>query len=86
MREAEFAHEQTFDREGLIGRAYSSSYVVHGIADHAGFDRALGEVFEQHARDGRVAFRLTAPWRSASGWARNPRPSKPEASGCSDFT
>ena len=56
VREAEFAHEQTFDREGLFGRAYSSSYVAHGIADHAGFDRALGEVFERHARDGRVAF------------------------------
>jgi SAM-dependent methyltransferase len=56
VREAEFAHEQMFDREGLFGRAYSSSYVVHGIADHAGFDRALGEVFERHARDGGVTF------------------------------
>jgi ubiquinone/menaquinone biosynthesis C-methylase UbiE len=55
-RESEFAYEQTFDRAGLFGRAYSSSYVVHGISDHAGFDRALGAVFERHARAGSVAF------------------------------
>lgn len=56
LSEAEFAHAQTFDREGLFGRAYSSSYVVHGIADHAAFDRALAALHERHARDGRVEF------------------------------
>jgi SAM-dependent methyltransferase len=55
-REGEFAYEQRFDRDGLFGRAYSSSYVAHGVADHGGFDRALGEVFERHARNGSVTF------------------------------
>lgn len=56
IREAAFANAQTFDREGLFGRAYSSSYVVHGIADHAAFDGALGALFEQHAQAGHVEF------------------------------
>jgi ubiquinone/menaquinone biosynthesis C-methylase UbiE len=64
LREAEFAYVQTFDRDGLFGRAYSSSYVVHGIADHAAFDRALEALFSRHAREGRVrfAYRTLALW------------------------
>ena len=63
-REAEFAYAQSFDRDGLFGRAYSSSYVVHGIADHAEFDRALAALFAAHARDERVefAYRTLALW------------------------
>lgn len=45
FREAEFAHAQRFDREGFFGRVHSSSYVKHGLADPAAFDRALGELF-----------------------------------------
>jgi SAM-dependent methyltransferase len=56
VREGEFAYSQTFDRDGLFGRAYSSSYVVHGIADHAAFDGALGALFGRHARHGHVEF------------------------------
>jgi ubiquinone/menaquinone biosynthesis C-methylase UbiE len=56
LREAEFRYAQTFDRDGLFGRAYSSSYVVHGIADHPAFDRALGALFDEHAQQGRVEF------------------------------
>jgi SAM-dependent methyltransferase len=55
-REAEFAYAQRLDREGLLGRAHSSSYVIHGVADQAGFERALGELFERHQRDGNVSF------------------------------
>jgi SAM-dependent methyltransferase len=56
VREAEFAHLQRLDREGLLGRAHSSSYVIHGVADLAAFDRALYALFERHAREGALAF------------------------------
>ena len=84
-REAEFAHEQILDRDGLFGRAYSSSYVVHGIADHAGFDRALDGLFERHARHGQVAF----PYRTLGlcfrlDWGGGP--SALMVAGCSDST
>ncbi|MGE0456356.1 MAG: class I SAM-dependent methyltransferase [Vicinamibacteria bacterium] len=55
-REAEFAYSQSFDREGIFGRAFSSSYVQHGLADRAGFERALGGLFDRHQRDGSVDF------------------------------
>ena len=54
--EAEFANLQRFDREGLLGRARSSSYVIHGVADLPAFDRELGGLFERHERDGVVEF------------------------------
>ena len=66
LREAEFAHEQRLDGDGLRGRAYSSSYVIHGVADRAGFDRALAELFERRQQGGAVAFRyrtLAFAWR-----------------------
>jgi SAM-dependent methyltransferase len=56
VRKAEFVNAQMLDRDGLFGRAYSSSYVVHGLSDREGFDRALGEIFDRHARDGLVEF------------------------------
>jgi SAM-dependent methyltransferase len=49
-------HEQELDLQGLEGLAYSSSYVLHGVADRHGFDRRLAEVFARHAREGRVRF------------------------------
>ncbi len=66
VREAEFSYGQAFDLEGLLGRAYSSSYVLHGIDDHAGFRARLADLFGRHARDGAVAFRyrtLAIAWR-----------------------
>ena len=54
--EAEFPNRQLLDREGLHGRAHSSSYVVHGVADQVAFDRALGEVFDRHQSGGTVEF------------------------------
>lgn len=57
VREAEFAHVQVLDREGLFGRAHSSSYVVHGVDDRDAFDRGLGELFDRYQTGGRVEFR-----------------------------
>jgi ubiquinone/menaquinone biosynthesis C-methylase UbiE len=61
-RSAEFASGQRFDLEGLRGRAWSSSYVRHGVTDRAGFDEALARLFAAHARDGTLAF----PYRSVA--------------------
>jgi ubiquinone/menaquinone biosynthesis C-methylase UbiE len=55
-REAEFSNRQLLDREGVFGRAYSSSYVVHGLADPEAFDRALSELFDRHHSAGTVEF------------------------------
>ena len=54
--EAEFPSRQLLDREGLHGRAHSSSYVVHGVADRVAFDRALGDLFDRHQSGGTVEF------------------------------
>lgn len=54
--EHEFANAQSLDLEGLLGRAASSSYVRHGVADRAGFERALRSLFSRHAVDGRLTF------------------------------
>jgi len=56
VRQAEFPNRQLLDRDGLFGRAYSSSYVIHGVADPEGFNRALGEVFDRHQAGGTVEF------------------------------
>jgi SAM-dependent methyltransferase len=60
--EAEFPNRQILDREGVFGRAYSSSYVIHGIADLPAFDRALGELFDHHQSNGTVEF----PYRTVA--------------------
>jgi SAM-dependent methyltransferase len=57
VREKEFTQGQTFDREELLGRAWSSSYVVHGVRDADGFNRDLVALFERHQIDGTVEFR-----------------------------
>jgi len=61
-REHREVHAQRFDLDGLRGRAWSSSYVVHGVADKEGFDAALGELFHAHASDDFVEF----PYRSVA--------------------
>jgi SAM-dependent methyltransferase len=55
-QEAEFTNAQTLDREGLVGRAYSSSCVTNGVDDKVGFEDALGALFDRHERDGRIWF------------------------------
>lgn len=56
VRTGEFANAQVLDRAGLFGRAHSSSYVAHGVADREGFDRALGALFDEHRVAGVVEF------------------------------
>jgi len=56
VEETELPNRQRLDREGLFGRAWSSSYVTHGLRDAEAFERALGRLFERHARDGAVDF------------------------------
>jgi SAM-dependent methyltransferase len=54
---ATFPFAQRLDLEGLLGRAFSSSYVVHGVGDRPAFEKALRGLFERHAREGAVEFR-----------------------------
>ncbi|HWX24923.1 MAG TPA: methyltransferase domain-containing protein [Vicinamibacteria bacterium] len=54
--ERTFPHVQVLDREGLLGRAHSSSYVVHGVLDKPAFDDALTALFHRHQVGGRVEF------------------------------
>jgi SAM-dependent methyltransferase len=56
-RQAEFVNSQLLDRDGLLGRAYSSSCVKHGVRDPAAFEAALGDLFDRYQRQGRVEFR-----------------------------
>jgi SAM-dependent methyltransferase len=56
VRQGELPNRQLLDRDGLFGRAYSSSYVVHGVADPEGFNGALAEVFDRHQSGGTVEF------------------------------
>jgi len=53
-RESEFQNQQLLDRQGLLGRAYSSSCVKHGVTDRAGFEREMGELFDRRQRGGVV--------------------------------
>jgi SAM-dependent methyltransferase len=67
-REAEFENVQMLDAEGLLGRARSSSYVAHGVARRAEFERDLAALFARHERGGRVEFRyrtVAISWRAA---------------------
>lgn len=50
-------NEQRFDRQGFLGRAFSSSYVPGpGHPNHEAMRVALERVFDAHARDGVVVF------------------------------
>ncbi len=61
-RERRETHAQSYDLEGLRGRAWSSSYVFRGVEDQEGFDDALRDLFAVHARDGVVLF----PYRAVA--------------------
>ncbi len=64
---AELSHQQTLDRDSFFGRVYSASYVVHGVSDRAGFDRALDDLFGRHAPDGKLLLRYRTEafaWRA----------------------
>jgi SAM-dependent methyltransferase len=61
-RDREFANAQRFDFEGLHGRSWSSSYIIHGVADREGFDAALRALFEAHAKGGTLEY----PYRAVA--------------------
>jgi len=53
---AAFPHRQELDREGLVGRILSCSYVpAAGQPGHRALLAAAGRLFAEHARGGRVA-------------------------------
>jgi SAM-dependent methyltransferase len=56
-REIVARHGQDFDLEGLQGRLLSSSYAPRpGQPNHEAMIEALGRLFAEHQRDGRVSF------------------------------
>lgn len=57
VQEQEFENSQRMDWAALIGRANSSSYIIHGVKDRAGFESVLRALFDKHAADGFVEFR-----------------------------
>jgi SAM-dependent methyltransferase len=65
-RQHEARNAQRFDLAGLLGRAWSSSYVRRGVKDRDGFDAALRALFETHAQGGVVEF----PYRTVAMVAR----------------
>jgi len=53
-----FPNEQVFDEQGLIGRAYSSSYVPpEGTDKGEVFLKLLKELFARYNKDGRISFK-----------------------------
>jgi SAM-dependent methyltransferase len=67
-REAEFANGQTLDYTGLLGRAYSSSCIEHGVRDKRAFERALRAMFDRYQQDGHIELRyriVALCWTSA---------------------
>jgi SAM-dependent methyltransferase len=52
VREAAFEHPRHLDREAFFGLVASSSYVMHGVDDRAGFDAALVALFDRHVGQG----------------------------------
>lgn len=64
--ETEMPNAQALDRRAFLGRARSSSYVVHGVSRPAELDAALGGLFDRFAASGTVEFRyrtVGACWR-----------------------
>lgn len=63
---ARFPNSQSMDRDAFLGRVYSSSYVVHGVARQDEFRAAVESLFAEHAKAGQVEFRYlteAACWR-----------------------
>lgn len=56
VAEREFPNAQRMDFTALIGRANSSSYVIHGVKDKPGFEKAVRKLFDKHQQDGHVSF------------------------------
>lgn len=61
FKPAIFTNSQTFDLDSLIGRAYSTSYIAHGVKDHLAFKRQLTQLFNHFKRHGKVTFYYHTP-------------------------
>jgi ubiquinone/menaquinone biosynthesis C-methylase UbiE len=65
--EQAFTARQDLELRGVLGRAWSASYVVRGVKDTAAFDAALTEAFHRHA----IAGKVVLPYRTvAIAWPR----------------
>lgn len=56
VKTGRFTNTQSLNFEGLINRAYSTSYVVHGVKDHGGFKKELAELFKNYQSRGKITF------------------------------
>ena len=56
VHEMNLHNAQTLDWDGLLGRAWSSSYVIHGNVNREVFNAELREMFDRHSREGQVKF------------------------------
>ncbi|HKA90640.1 MAG TPA: methyltransferase domain-containing protein [Haliangiales bacterium] len=55
----EMHNDEALAWDAVLGRARSASYVAHGVADLAGFERELRAAYERHARpDGTLVWAL----------------------------
>lgn len=57
VQEHEFENSQCLDWPALLGRANSSSYVIHGVKDRPGFEAALQDLFGKRQQNGIVEFK-----------------------------
>lgn len=64
LRSAELENAQQLNLASLIGRAFSSSYVVHASRPRAEIERELQRLFETHARDGVVEMKYRVVLRA----------------------
>ncbi len=58
-RRLDFPHRQQLDEEGLLGRAFSASYIPAGGSEGEAVAGRLRDVFARFEREGQVALRYT---------------------------
>lgn len=56
IHEANLQNAQTLDWDGLLGRVWSSSYMIHGNVDREAFNRELRGLFDANNDGGRIEF------------------------------
>lgn len=57
LKEKKFQYVQKFNFEGLIGRAYSASYIAHGVKNKNLFKKNLKHLFNTFQKKNQVKFR-----------------------------
>jgi SAM-dependent methyltransferase len=62
---AHFRHEQELDEEGVLGRAFSASYIPRDPASVAAISAALREVFSRFHQEGQVRLKYVTTVTSA---------------------